>query len=142
MTEKDKQQKRDKAYYQKNRDKILAKKKKYYNANKEVILKKEAIRREDPKVKKRNAENGKRWRADNPNYKAPNDKESRTKYRLSEKGQITEKVYSEKYKPRKKELDKLRREDTEWVEKDREWHRKHSKKPEIMARRRELDNIR
>ena len=46
------QKMRDKDYYQKNRDKILAKKKKYYNANKEVILKKDAIRREDPKLKK------------------------------------------------------------------------------------------
>ena len=117
-------------------------KKIYYEKNKPTILKKEAIRRKNPEVKKKNAETGKIWRANNPNYKAPNDKESKVKYRASEKGKATELAYREVYKPIKLLKDAVRREDSEWVEKDRAWHRHHSKKPEVMARRRELDNIR
>lgn len=124
-----------KIYYVKNREKKLL-----YEKNRQL---------ENPELRKKKNEYLKEYRKrpevtekqNSAEYKAK-QKINKGKYRASEKGQETDKAYNEKYNPRKKELDKLRREDTEWVEKDREWHRKHSKKPEIMARRRELDNIR
>ena len=117
-------------------------KKIYYEKNKTSILKKEAVRRKNPKYKKRNIERCARWRVDNPNYVAPNLKESKAKYRASEKGKATELAYREAYKPVQQLKDAVRREDPEYVEKEREWHRIHSKKPKVMARTRELANIR
>ena len=83
----------------------------------------------------------KQWRANNPNYKAPGAIKSRQKYKNSAKGKATELAYNISYKDRRKELDKIRQSDPNYVIKQREWQKNHAKKPKTLARRRELHVI-
>jgi len=129
-------------YYERNREKILAYKRKYHKANKAKRSKYAKEYRNRPEVKERNLEYLREWRANNPNYKAPNEDISRAKYNASDKGKATEAAYTKKYKARRNELRVIRMEDPEYAAKQKEWHKNHRQKPEVIARRRKLDNIR
>lgn len=131
-----------KSYYERNRVIILEKKKAYYQANREKKLEEATEYRNRPDESKRRVKYAKQWREDNPNYVAPNRKESKAKYRATEKGKAKEKSYRESRVEKDKELKKIRMADPEYASKNKEWHRNHRKKPEVVSRRRELDNIR
>ena len=83
----------------------------------------------------------KQWRAKNPGYKPPGVAKSKKKYRNSAKGKNKEIAYRTAYKDRKKELDKIRKSDSEYIKKQREWQKNHAKKPKVLSRRRELHKI-
>ena len=128
----------NKKRYDEKRDDILAYKKEYYDANRDMILKRESIRRDNPDFKKRASEYLKEWRKDNLGYNAPNKKKSKLKYQQSEHGKAKSKAFRESYKERDKELKAIRMSDPEYVANNKAWHKNHCRKPEIMARRREL----
>ena len=113
-------------------------KKEYYVKNRKKKSLYEKDRRRNTDFTKRKAEYCKQWRKDNPDYKAPNDKMSKDKYRNSTKGKKTEAEY------RKKPSTKASHEKSKakWHFKNPDYYKNHSRKPEVMARRRELDNIR